>query len=400
MANAEPQPSDTSSIFRLVYEDAGSEYLARGSAADVWKIAQPDSVHASLCVLKILRVSPGDFNSSMGTRNGHENQPSDSASTWSWAQFVKTYNDKVSEWVPLTHANVVRVYALEGDLNLRVEYCANGCIRDYLKMHVGQQIRDPPIIHGSLNAGKLFIDAHGRTKIGEFGLTSLCYPVAALVPSVVFTGFSRWMSPELFDLNLDGTDVPPTLASDVWALGCTIFEIIFEKLPYPEYRHDVRIQRAMSEGEPPSHRDIHSFDDNYGYELWPTIQACWSMDPHQRPPVARILEQSAVAQQRVLEDNYADTQRRMTGVDWSQRRLVGVSEGGHVQDLQVQRVTPPSKGFLWFWWLLAWVFSGPMALMRLGPVPMPRTIDIPASGRLMPVVSVPQRSQEYPLGNA
>lgn len=72
--------------------------------------------------------------------------------------------------------------------------------------------------------GKVFIDAQGRTKIGEFGLAALCYHIAPLVPSVTFTGFSRWMSPELFDLGPDG-DVRPTLASDVWALACTMYEV-------------------------------------------------------------------------------------------------------------------------------------------------------------------------------
>lgn len=37
MANAESQPLNPTSVFRPVHEDAGSEYLARGSAADIWK---------------------------------------------------------------------------------------------------------------------------------------------------------------------------------------------------------------------------------------------------------------------------------------------------------------------------------------------------------------------------
>lgn len=81
------------------------------------------------------------------------------------------------------------------------------------------------MLNSTMSQGKLFVDAHGRTKIGEFGLTALCYPVAAVVPTIVFTGFSRWMSPELFNLNPDGTSEAPTLASDIWALGCTIFEV-------------------------------------------------------------------------------------------------------------------------------------------------------------------------------
>lgn len=102
--------------------------------------------------------------------------------------------------------------------------------------------RTPPIVHGNLNAvsrhkernfqllhkllaqGKLFIDAGGITKIGEFGLAALCQPFAAFVPSVSFVGLSRWLSPELLDVDLDTTP-EPTTASDIWALGCVLFEV-------------------------------------------------------------------------------------------------------------------------------------------------------------------------------
>jgi serine/threonine protein kinase len=62
--------------------------------------------------------------------------------------------------------------------------------------------------------------------LGEFGLAALCYPIAPLVPSITFTGFSRWMSPELLDVDPDSDDVVvPTVSSDIWALACTIFEV-------------------------------------------------------------------------------------------------------------------------------------------------------------------------------
>lgn len=103
--------------------------------------------------------------------------------------------------------------------------------------------QDPPLIHGNLNAvseqkfthaktliigcsgqGKIFIHKDGTTKIGEFGLAALCHPFAALVPSISFTGLSRWLSPELLDTDEDD-EVTPTTASDVWALGCTMLEV-------------------------------------------------------------------------------------------------------------------------------------------------------------------------------
>lgn len=44
-----------------------------------------------------------------------------------------------------------------------------------------------------------------------------------LAPSVSHEGLGRWRSPEL--VNSDSKVVVPTAAADVWALGCTLFEV-------------------------------------------------------------------------------------------------------------------------------------------------------------------------------
>jgi serine/threonine protein kinase len=71
--------------------------------------------------------------------------------------------------------------------------------------------------------GKLFVKHDGTVLVGEFGLAALCYTFAAFVPSISFTGLSRWLSPESLDA-MDETE-EQTLASDVWALGCMLFEV-------------------------------------------------------------------------------------------------------------------------------------------------------------------------------
>lgn len=151
--------------------------------------------------------------------------------------------------------------------------------------------QDPPIVHGSLNAGKLFVDTDGNTKIGEFGLTAICYPIATFAPSIVFAGFSRWMGPELVDTDPDSDDmIAPTVASDIWALGCTIFEIVSEQVPYSEYAHDVKIYQAILSGEHPGHHN-ESPVDQYTSTLWLIMESCWSMKPSERPSIGRILKQ-------------------------------------------------------------------------------------------------------------
>lgn len=79
-------------------------------------------------------------------------------------------------------------------------------------------------LNDSLPQGKIFVHENKTTKIGEFGLAALCHSFSALVPSVSFVGHSRWMSPELIDIDID-EPIVPTKPSDIWALGCTLYEV-------------------------------------------------------------------------------------------------------------------------------------------------------------------------------
>ncbi|CAE6509743.1 unnamed protein product [Rhizoctonia solani] len=300
-------------LFRVIDTENSATFLARGAAADVWKVYDPplSTNHGQVApyVSKVLRISPRDFDNG-DSENSEDSEDSEVSEAEdgdheeaTWDAFVKTYWEKVSEWTALGHPNIVRVYAHEEDLNLQVELCSNGCVRDFLKTSAGNQIsdilagleylhtRDPPIVHGNINAGKLFVDAEGNTKIGEFGLAALCYPLAPLASAITFTGFSRWMSPELLDVDPDDDAlIVSTTFSDIWALGCTIFEVVAEKLPYSECAHDVKIQRAIIRGEKPGRQDS-LVEDECGRRLWPILESCWSMDPHERPAIGNIRSQ-------------------------------------------------------------------------------------------------------------
>ncbi|KAH7322110.1 hypothetical protein B0J17DRAFT_250761 [Rhizoctonia solani] len=90
------------------------------------------------------------------------------------------------------------------------------------------------------------------------------------------------MSPEMLDIDPDDNImVPPTTESDVWALGCTIFEILAEELPYANYRHDIKIQRAILGGELPGPLTIDT-------EYRPTLESCWSKSPDKRPTATHL----------------------------------------------------------------------------------------------------------------
>lgn len=72
-------------------------------------------------------------------------------------------------------------------------------------------------------------------------------------------------------------------------------------MPYPEYKHDVRVQRAILKGEHPGRRDS-GIGDAYDSKLWSTMEPCWAMDPSQRPSIEYILDQVPWDESRAVSD--------------------------------------------------------------------------------------------------
>ncbi|KAG8771996.1 hypothetical protein FRC12_003302 [Ceratobasidium sp. 428] len=114
----------------------------------------------------------------------------------------------------------------------------------------------------------------------------LAQEFATLVPTVSLAGISRWMSPEL--LNNEDNTITPTQASDIWALGCTLYEILSGKLPYSDSVHDVEIIRRIQTGAQPGHETDQNITGDLSY-LWPVIVDCWSAESMERPSAYEVL---------------------------------------------------------------------------------------------------------------
>ena len=109
--------------------------------------------------------------------------------------------------------------------------------------------RKPQFIHGDLKAVSLLfmmvsykishinvqtnilIDDQGRGVLSDFGLARALGKTdkSGLTTSSI-SGSLRWLAPELFP-KLEGgqansqTEIQRTKASDVWAFGCTVYEV-------------------------------------------------------------------------------------------------------------------------------------------------------------------------------
>ncbi|QRV77341.1 calcium-independent phospholipase A2-gamma [Ceratobasidium sp. AG-Ba] len=146
---------------------------------------------------------------------------------------------------------------------------------------------EPPIIHGNLSADKVYISSNNQVKLGGFGIAVLVQSFAMATPTISLSGSCRWMSPELFGGENENT---LSLASDIWALGCTIYEIISGNLPYSESVHDVEVARRIKDGEQPGTAE-HILDQELSY-LWPIIEECWASAPEKRPPANIVLSKT------------------------------------------------------------------------------------------------------------
>jgi len=91
-------------------------------------------------------------------------------------------------------------------------------------------------------------------------------------------GTHRWTSPELL---LD-TDLEPTTASDVWALGMTILQVFTGRYPYSHLKNDLAVIMSVVQGQlPPQPPEIDGV-------MWALLERCFSFDPVKPPRVETV----------------------------------------------------------------------------------------------------------------
>ncbi len=82
------------------------------------------------------------------------------------------------------------------------------------------------VIHRDIKPSNVMLDKQGNAYLTDFGIARVQEAAAELTGSTVI-GTPAYMAPEQAD------GAPPTPAADVYALGCTLFEMISGRIPYP-----------------------------------------------------------------------------------------------------------------------------------------------------------------------
>ncbi|CAA6663827.1 unnamed protein product [Spirodela intermedia] len=132
------------------------------------------------------------------------------------------------------------------------------------------------LIHRDIKPENLLLTSDGHIKIADFGAVKptknsqiTVLPNAANEKACTFVGTAAYIPPEVLNSS------PATFGNDLWALGCTIYQMLTGTSPFKDASEWLIFQRIMT-------RDV-KFPDHFSLEARDLIDKLLDTDPSKRP---------------------------------------------------------------------------------------------------------------------
>ncbi|KAF8970777.1 kinase-like domain-containing protein, partial [Flammula alnicola] len=133
------------------------------------------------------------------------------------------------------------------------------------------------ILHRDLKPDNVFLDENNIVKLGDFGL-SKALAQASFANTYVNTPY--YISPELMQEKAYDSK------SDIWSLGCLIYELCALKPPF----HEAKTQRLLIIAHLHSNGRIPPLPHGYSQSLTSFIKSMRNLNPAMRPSAAQLLQ--------------------------------------------------------------------------------------------------------------
>ncbi|KAL4227083.1 Serine/threonine-protein kinase Nek4 [Mactra antiquata] len=196
----------------------------------------------------------------------------------------------------LKHPNIVSYkdsFEKEGFLYIAMQFCEGGDLYNKLKEQKGtllderqlvewfvqiamalQYMHERNILHRDLKTQNIFLTKSKIIKVGDLGIARVLDNSSDMATTLIGTPY--YMSPELF------SNKPYNHKSDVWALGCCVYEMMTLKHAFNAKDMNSLVYKILRGKMPPMPKQ-------YGQELVALIRSMLHQDPAKRPTVNRIL---------------------------------------------------------------------------------------------------------------
>lgn len=149
------------------------------------------------------------------------------------------------------------------------------------------------VLHRDLKTANVFLTANGQIKVGDLGVSSGSLSKGKLANTQIGTPF--YMSPEIW------ANKPYDDKSDIWALGCILYELAALKPPF-NGRDISDLSRKVQAGT------FTPVPSTFSKDLHSVISACLQVNPKRRPSAEELLALPALIKNRErLRDKMAQT---------------------------------------------------------------------------------------------
>uniref|UniRef100_A0A8C9DFZ6 Serine/threonine-protein kinase Nek4 n=1 Tax=Prolemur simus TaxID=1328070 RepID=A0A8C9DFZ6_PROSS len=145
-----------------------------------------------------------------------------------------------------------------------------------------QYLHEKHILHRDLKTQNVFLTRTNVIKVGDLGIARVLENHCDMASTLIGTPY--YMSPELF------SNKPYNYKSDVWALGCCVYEMATLRHAFNAKDMNSLVYRIIEGKLPPMPRD-------YSPELAELIRTMLSKRPEERPSVRSILRQPYIKRQ-------------------------------------------------------------------------------------------------------
>lgn len=182
---------------------------------------------------------------------------------------------------------IVMEYCRGGDLLQRIrqqktaQFPVDDILRWFAQMcAAANHVHDKRVLHRDLKSKNIFLTDNGTIKLGDFG--SACILNSSKAYAHTYVGTPYYVAPEVWD------NKPYNNKSDVWSLGCVLYELCTLRHPFQAPSWKSLILKVCRGAYPP-------LPSHLPYELQYLIKQMFKTNPKDRPSLHTILTSHRVA---------------------------------------------------------------------------------------------------------